>query len=230
MSFVKGDAMHTLDLGVTQDVCACALAEIVEHKAGWTRTLRVASLWQELRAWYRVSQAPSRLTRLTWETLQAKPGQPPRLRAKAAECRYLLPFVVEQCRPHRDTPHAQTRYRALWALLEVYQGCGDDPYDAASTAAACRRFLSHASALAQEATAQGSAYWRLRPKHHLMFHIFCHTAPQHGSPNSFWVYADERHVGLISSCARRRGGPHGLAAVATDVVQRYRASMREMPL
>ena len=49
--------------------------------------------------------------------------------------------------------------------------------------------------------------FHLRPKCHLLHHLACDDVQVHGSPSSFWCYADESYVGRVKLIAVRTKHP-----------------------
>ena len=88
------DWLHCADLGVSQTILGNVLFEALDILwPGLTHKEQIQGLWMKMKTWYSKQDPPSRLDGLTYEMLKL-PGKGPKLRSKAAECRYLLPFGV----------------------------------------------------------------------------------------------------------------------------------------
>ena len=92
-----------MDLGVSPLIMGSLFFELISSSLAMkclvigvvalsTQAERVAALWQCLRAWYSENKQPSMLNNLTKEMISN--DQKVKLRAKAGECRYLVPFCV----------------------------------------------------------------------------------------------------------------------------------------
>ena len=122
-----------------------------------------------MQAWYKDAKPPSRLDSLTVEMLKL-PGKPPKLRSKAGECRYLLPFAAQVASEYNDgTVHRSTVDLLMQNLLEISACISVEPYDHHRASAACDRMCSLYAALETVALAQNdSASWRIKPKLHMI--------------------------------------------------------------
>ena len=170
------DWLHTVDLGVVADALGQLFDEIIELLPGANRKERVNSLWQRVRAFYKEFRPPSELQALTPEMVKA-PGQPAKLRAKAAQCRYLLPFGAALAKEFSGgSEHRATVSNLMQYLLEVTVCISTEPYDASRASAACRKFCLLYSALEKEALQNNnSSSWRCKPKLHLFQELIEYT-------------------------------------------------------
>ena len=133
-----------------------------------TKAERIAALWKCLRAWYKEYKQPSMLDNLTKEIIYNE--KKIKLRAKAAECRYLVPFCVYITNKVR---HLSARWMTVaWLFQYLYQlqmmVSGLSEWDAQEAGKLCRQFCSLLQALNREAEQDGSKTWPLKPKVHLM--------------------------------------------------------------
>ena len=157
------DVLHTCDLGITQDVCGNALFEIAGELGG-SRADAVSALWASLRLYYKEFKPPCQLSALTVE-MMVRPTKQPRLRAKGAEIRHLLPWVVLLCHEHSSGDHNEVRRCMVSALFDFYQAMAADTWDPTSAKASGFRFLQLYKSLSDES---GGERWLLRPKSHLL--------------------------------------------------------------
>jgi hypothetical protein len=173
------DWMHIMDLGVSPVVMGSLFFELISSSVAMqclvvgvvalsTQAQRIAALWQCLRAWYREHKQPSMLDNLTkemiWNDSKVK------LRAKAAECRYLVPFCVYITSKVR---HLDTHWMTVaWLFQYLYKlqmmVSGSAEWDAKEAGELCKQFCSLLEALNREAEQQEKATWPLKPKLHLM--------------------------------------------------------------
>jgi hypothetical protein len=152
-------------------------------------------------------------------------GKCPKLRSKAAECRYLVPF----CAWLSDKFKAFNQHFAAIAGMFFYlhqlqmMVSGSEPWVASSAADACRLFCSLYAALSAEAKAAGKDRWRIKPKLHLLQEMLEVDVFLHGNPSEFWNYRDESFVGFWAGAAHRRGGPNLVATTTRRFLDRFRA-------
>lgn len=224
LKYILIDWLHAVDLGVSQTVIGNLFNEVCELLPGSTRKDRVNALWLKLKGWYQQSQPPSKLDGLTPEMIK-QPGKKPKLRSKAGECRYLIPFAASLAREFDDgSVHRNAVNMLLQNLLEVSLCISADPYDAKKAADACTRLCRLHVALEQISKAKGDDLgWSCKPKLHMMEELICFVGPEFGSPRNFWTYQDESWGGWLANAATRRGGPKFAATCALNLLRRYRA-------
>jgi hypothetical protein len=218
------DWLHAVDLGVSQLALGNTFNEIIELFPGRARSDRVTSFFQEMKAWYKEARPPSQLQTLTPEMVKL-PGQPPKLRSKAGECRYLVPFGALIAERFNDgNPHRHKVSQLMSHLLVVQTCISNEPYNDQLASSACVKFCQLYASLEEEALAQGDELsWRCKPKLHMFQELIEFLGPEAGSPRHFWTYQDESWGGWLSKTATRRGGPKLAAATALNMLRRYRA-------
>jgi hypothetical protein len=218
------DWLHAVDLGVSQQVLGNLFHEVVEIIDGATRKDRVLSLFAQIKAWYKEASPPSQFQALTPEMIKL-PGKSPKLRSKAGECRYLVPFAAALAHTHDDgTSHRHKVSRLLSCLLDVQLCISCDPYDAQQASSSCREFCQIYVSLEQDALSSGDELsWRCKPKLHMFQELIEYLGPEAGSPRDFWTYQDESWGGWLAQAATRRGGPKFAATCALNLIRRYRA-------
>ena len=233
ISCVVLDWLHIVDLGVGADVLGCLFWELITTNGlltGANKAERLGDLWTRLRLFYKVHKPPCVLDNLTESMIKKEgKGSKPKLRAKGAECRYLLLFGVElssafaRCGVHWATVHEM--FNQLYWLQKSISTL---PYDAESAAAFCRRFCILYSTLSKEATANNkSLLWQLKPKLHLLQEMVEYLSQEHGSPRHFWCYRDESWCGFWARSSKRRGGANTVDTTAERFLNRYRALMED---
>lgn len=222
------DWLHTCDLGVGADALGNVFHEVVQLLPGANRDRQVACLWQRMLAYYKEHKPTSRLQALTPAMIKAQ-GKGPKLRAKAAECRHLLPFGAALAQEFNDgSLHRSTVATMMANLLEVAKCIGEKPYDAVKAASHCRQFCLLYVALEKEATAQGKdKAWRCKPKLHLFQEMVEFTGLDRGSPSNFWTYLDESWGGWLAKAGHRRGGAFSAGQTAANLLQRFRLTVSD---
>jgi hypothetical protein len=228
LNYVCIDVLHALDLGVTQDAVGNILYAYIQSGlvVGRTFEARVRQVWLQLLAHYKQFRTPNRLQNLTVEMVR-KQGKPPKLRAKGAETKGVVPFAVEvamEMHAKLQTHVSLTMVQCISALLDFYMLLTCPDWHAEAAGAACRKFCTLYGALNKNACRQGDELsWRIKPKMHLFIELAEFPAPLLGNPSNFWAYADEDFVGWIAQLAASRGGPSAASTTARKTLERYAA-------
>ncbi len=237
LQYVAVDVLHTADLGVSALALGSLFAELLrEVQWGRHKEQRLQRLNAELKAWYQENPQPSQLQQLS-ESAIREAGKPPQLKAKGAECRYLVPFAAVLARqvfaesPSFSAEHYASRAACLSALQRFYESLQAEPWEPGVAAAAGTAFLQHYGQLhdnvrglrarqgAREVRRDAEA-WAIKPKHHLFAHLVQRAGVQLGSPKLYWTYADEDFMGLVA----------GMAAAAPDARTVAQNVLRRMHL
>jgi hypothetical protein len=222
------DWLHVMDLGVSQDILGCFFWELIVNAnllAGATQDARLKSLWTTLRSWYATAKAPCRLDHLTKEMIRRGSGKP-KLRAKGAETRYVVPFAASLARSFvAVNEHMRTVAHLLLQLLLLQLLCsGTAEWNHALACEVCQKLVDLYQALSLEAEAAGMDYmWSLKPKVHLMIEMIQYLSYYHGVPSEFWYYRDESFCGYWAKASHRRGGANNPATTVERFLQRYLA-------
>ena len=149
---------------------------------------------------------------LAWLTfLQIKAsGKPPKLKAKASECRHLLeciPHMFQVYLPPKST-HDETRLNMLVHYRDMYRHLVDwtpeNPLQF-EVARAGRRAMILYGELAAESYAAGNGlaltFWRPTPKFHMFWECLETQVSVARSPLECWCYLDESMIGDITHVA-----------------------------
>jgi hypothetical protein len=228
LDYVAIDWLHTVDLGVSQDILGNVFCEFMATQGG-NKSQQLKTLWQRIRQYYQEVKPSSQLDGLTWDMVQST-GKSPKLKAKGGETRYLVPLAAElaqECLAARPCSHSEAVSQLVQLLLDLYHCVGRTPFDAAQGALLSRRLCVLYQALAQEAQAQGKPAWVQKPKLHLLQELMEYSTVDLGSPQNFWTYKDESWVGWLGKAAHRRGGADTPVCAATRALSRYRALASE---
>ena len=220
------DWMHCVDLGVAQDLIGNLFHEVQRQLPGTTMDARMSVLLQRLKVYYQtLPPSASRLNTLTCEMIK-QPNKGPKLRAKAAETRHLIPFCAALAREFCGLDaHGRTRAGLFEHLHTLATHVAAHVYDHAAAIVSCRRVCALATALEAEMLRQDprSKRWRVKPKLHLLQEMIEFTAPDRGSPSEFWTYYDESWCGWLSRTGHSRGGPFVPERHAERLLHRFRA-------
>lgn len=215
-SCFKPDWLHVVDLGIACDFLGNLLLLVSSKFEGGSHKARVAAMWRHLQGWYRAHGVASPLQHLTSTMLQSSSTQPPKLRAKAAQARALVPYAstVADSRLGGNVIE-ETAASMAKELVSCYECLSPSAFDHKKLATHCRRFCLLAVAMERH---HDGVLWRCKPKLHLFqelaeFHVDC--------PSLFWTYRDEDFGGSIAQLARKRGGAKTPWAISKSVLDRH---------
>ena len=186
------DWMHDADMGVIPaeigEIWWSLLPRLAtDRRFGRVRPSGLKALKGRLRRWYRAHKTKSQIpvNRLTLRKIKGAKSPHPKLKAKAAQARYLVPFTL-----------------ALADEFRMGEGeFGEERYQSIS-------FLSRICELANQKELSGEELvnWRLWSAYHMYFYARCefHIYPKHhwfmhfpaqiersGVPRGSWVYSEE---------------------------------------
>lgn len=222
------DWLHIVDLGVGADIIGNYFYDLLTVPgviAGRSQEDRLTTLWSTLKEWYKQARPASQLDHLTKEMVRAD-GKKPKLRAKGAECRYLVPFAAGLARTHASfNLHFRTVAGVLKRLLDLQMMVsGASEWNYSEACSCCVELMVLYSALAAEAVHVGrEKCWQLKPKFHLLQEMIEYQSAVTGNPSEFWCYRDESWCGWWAKASHRRGGPNFAATTARRLLDRYRA-------
>lgn len=218
------DWLHTADLGVAADFAGNVIFLLAHrHFGGSSFEEGLAAVWMDLRKWYNTTKAENQFGSITPTMVRAKATKSPKLKGKAGEIRYLVPWLKDVtqrlfARASHSSEEATVREAAV-QLDICYQCLSPALFDAAALKTACRRFLLLYVAL-EQAVGEEEHRWRYKPK----FHLFQHCCESTLSPPSlYWTYTDETWGGKIAQMGRRRGGKKAALSLSSNVLTKFRA-------
>ena len=161
----------------------------------------IAALNQELDTWHKTNKASSPIQgRLTKDRVRTSNNWP-KLKAKAAATRHVIPFCLELAQKHLDRRRIALcqQLHSLYLLMDT-QGMFLDEAAKRRVPVLGRQLCSLFAALSTEAFEAGRVAWKMTPKVHLMMHL-CEWQSQTMNPRFFWVYSDEDLVGKMVEVA-----------------------------
>mgnify|MGYP007018355561 CR=1 FL=1 len=214
----RPDWLHVVDLGVASDFLGNFLLHVCSKLEGNSHKERVGQLWQHIQSWYGEFQVENRLQNLVPTMLRKSGSVPPKLRAKAAQARALVPFAVMAAdrflQPEAGFVDAMAEGMAI-ELNGCYSALSVKDFNHQKLAYHCRRFCILAVKLEAE---HDGVLWRCKPKLHLFqelceFHFDC--------PSLYWTYRDEDFGGSMAQLAKRRGGPTRPGVASKAVLDRF---------
>ena len=211
------DWLHTADLGITANFLGNLFWETLNRLPGESQKEKCSFLFAEIQKYYKEQKISSRLDNLTLSML-CQPGKQPKLRGKAAECRYLVPFaklLVSTYFNDESNQYDKTIYKATMALSSCYDCLSAEKFDQLQLARSSREFALLAVALE---TFANSNKWKVKPKLHL-FQEMCECS--NSQPSTCWTYRDEDFGGSMAATSKRRGGPVSHGSLATSILTKF---------
>ena len=203
----KIDFLHCSDLGVCSDFIGNVMQYLIDHKIPGPSALeRCGHLYREIDAFYKANSVEDRMPCLKPSMLKKTAGSPPKLRAKAAEARSLVPFVVLACEKYLD-PADQVELTITQAAMQLntaYSCLSPSLWNPDHFEAAVHKFALLYQVL--EAHVSDNCHWRIKPKLHLLLEL----ARTRVNPSLSWTYRDEGFGGTLALLAKRRGGEFSL--------------------
>ena len=226
VDMVMIDWLHTMDLGVIADVLGNVFWDLLPFLGTGTQEERVKYLWSLAKHYYKQASVPVRLDNLTLEMIKAR-GKPPKLRGRAAQVRYLLPFAAQMAEMFADeSEHCRTLAIVTDTLLQLTLLNQTTPYQHEAAAGLSRQLALLLTGLEAEALLQGNdCNWRTKPKLHLMQELIEYQCFYSGAPCQYWTYTDESWGGWLAKAGMRRGGKKTAPLVGLNVINRFRYMM-----
>ena len=220
------DWLHCVELGISQDAAGNVLWQAI-HKAGFlpgaSREARLTHLNGMLRA-FNAELKPSNPIQLLTENMIKRAGKSPKLKSKGAESRGLR-LWIKQLAERLVQHHPSEAHIRMLCCIDALVACSSfvdrEPFDLGEFQRTGDAHLEHYAWLSQHFADED--LWRYKPKHHQFFHLLHTVAPKHGSPNTYWCWADESLGGQFAKAALRRGGKASPSITSLRLMQRVAA-------
>ena len=212
------DWLHAADQGILLHFLAGLFKFCLSKYPGASQQERCKALFVDIKLFYRASAAESRLDNLTLSMLGEGGNKPPKLRARAAESRGLVPFAVELATRFLDEGDEleSTLKHCTLHLEQCYKNLSPAVFSAASLRENSRKFCLLYVAL--EGMFDNKTKWHVTPKLHL-FQELCETMDS--CPSLTWTYRDEDAGGTAMQISRRRGGANTVTNTASSLLHRF---------
>ena len=221
---IKIDWLHVADLGVAPELLGNTIWHLVQHKKvpGHSQADRLKWIFADMQAFYKTNNVESQLPQLTKDMVWKSKGSGPKLRAKAAEARALVPWAAKIAQERLDLtlPTDMAICNAAAELLGCYQCLEGSSFAQPKLANASRRFALLLLSLNQSTREQ---LWRFKPKHHLFQELAEYAT---SCPTMNWTYRDEDFGGTLANLARSRGGANTPNGVSNTVLNFFKAKHR----
>ena len=213
----KPDWLHVCDLGVASDFLGNFLFLLSSKFPGETHTARVAAMWRHIQEWYKTHKVENRLDNLYPTMLKKNANAPPKLRAKGAQAKGLVPYAPFATDSFLTGPGDIEAAVSSMAreLAAAYECLSVERFDHERLAGHSRRFCGIAVAMERR---HDGILWRCKPKLHL-FQELAEFFPD--CPSLFWTYRDEDFGGSMAQLARRRGGASNPGVLSKSLLERH---------
>lgn len=219
------DVLHALDLGLSQDIVGNVLYESLgPYAIGRNKTLQLEDLMRKLKNHYSRMKTNNRIDKLTMDMIR-KTGKAPKLRARGAETRYIIPFALEiaiAMVAANVGEHWRKTHACVSALMDFSMCLGLQPFPLEKAKDALMNACSHYVDLAVKALRQNKNAWRMKPKIHLVMELALFQMDELSDPMTYWCYKDENFVGLVADIGAIRGGGGSAATSPKRIVERMR--------
>ena len=114
----------------------------------------------------------------------------------------------------------QTIIACAEELLKAYAVLSSDAFQPGAMNDPCTKFCLLYGSVEQ----RDACLWIVKPK----FHQFQEIAQSDSNPSKTWCHREEDFGGFLAQTSTRRGGLNGPKAVATAVLQKFRAKSRPL--
>ena len=204
---VSIDVLHACDLGFAAHVLGnvfflCCRLKVFDPG---NMEKNIEGLDKAMRQWYseHTVEVSTRIKgKLTRDRVKTSGGWP-KLKAKGAMSRHVVPFALELARSHLDAKVvAVCQQLCSFYQLLATQGMFLDATAKSSLPVLGRRMCGLFAQLSAEALANRQRAWKMTPKVHLMMHLCEWQAPSLGNPRFWWTYSDEDLVGSMVEAAK----------------------------
>lgn len=213
----KIDWLHTVDLGVACDLLGNLLWMILPKMPAGNRREKVTQLFLEIKQLYTDFRSEARLDNLTELMLRKDATSSPKLRAKAAEARAMVP--VARALAERYLSEDDAAEQAARKCAEHLDEC----YACLSRSTRDTNLPKHGRSfcllyVALEEAFQDQGLWKVKPKMHLFQEL---VELSSGRPSSTWTYRDEDFGGSLALMARSRGGANNPPRTAQMILTKF---------
>ena len=230
------DVLHTLALGVAQQVVGSTLWLLVYRTMPGSAKHNLQSVWDHIHEYYRRCSPSTRIRKLTLSMFLPSPKSHkknyPCMTTKGKETEGLVGAVLwiwhQYC--SEDDAHDASVSCVLACLDRIFflsRKVGSALHLAQGEAAEIRSSLDslllHYTALGNRAAAQGDMLWNVTPKFHIAWHWAWQTQFLH--PHASACYVDESFVGVIAKICKSSTNGVKLDRAASAVFAKYSRAM-----
>ena len=211
------DWMHMCDLGVAQACIGNILWEVFLRLGGQIsqENPTMTRIMNYLADAAHDMGCPMPFSRLTLGMIRGSDLRP-RLKAKAAKTRALVPILLRMLAMHFP-PEGDRQLRVYKCLEYLSKAYHELEHWTAGSAGRLEGFvrrhilLYHSLAVGSVRANPRFLCWRWDPKHHMILHLASEQARRMGNPRNWWCYMDEGSIGIAVRIAES-SHPSTLAA------------------
>ena len=220
LAMVQLDWLHIADIGITLELLGSVFFYVIGHKLPGNQAAACKELFSLMKAYYDTNSVASQLTEVKPSTLKSQ-GKPfPKLRAKGADSRALVPFCQQLCVSLMDPriPLEKLLLEAATHLRNCYKQLHSEQYNPRVLAQEAHIFATSYVEANRVAGLAGKNLCKVKPKLHLFCEL-CYCCKS--NPSSSWCYRDEDYAGKAAVAAARKGGKNSVKALATSYFTRW---------
>ncbi|CAE7307171.1 unnamed protein product [Symbiodinium sp. CCMP2592] len=217
---IRLDWLHIMDLGCAADAAGNVLYHLQSKMPGSNITKRTGELYKEISQEYKnQGVASDRLATLTETMYRKEAGKAPKLKAKGAETRKLIPILDAVCRKFLDSSGDldSAVLACISLLLACYAALDVEPYDPSLMEREVKRFALQYVSLRDHFG--DNIAWRVKPKLHLLLHL----SQSPTCPKDIWCYRDEDFGGATAAMVRAKGGHNTPGNSSQLVLDKFKA-------
>ncbi|CAE7224502.1 unnamed protein product [Symbiodinium sp. CCMP2592] len=221
------DWLHIVDIGVALEFQGSLFHYVCLKKLRGNLQVACREVFFMIKEYYSANNVGSQLGELKPTMLKGKGKPYPKLRAKAAESRALVPFseILAQAVLVPEEPFDNMLMKAASSFARCYDQLSKDSFQPATLAQEAFEFASRYVDLNKEAERLGMKLFKIKPKLHMFLEFsYCCTC----SPSANWCYRDEDFAGKVAMAAFPRGGANTVRALAESYFLRWK-SMYAVP-
>lgn len=232
---VHCDILHTVSLGVAQQVAGNVLFYMIWHIFQGPFKRRLQKVWVEIEDFYNSTPGAQRIRRLTWamflpQVTAPKKHYPVISKLKAKETEWLaraLQWVWAQYTDKEDDVQVHITL-VLNYLVEIYDHCTSaglffTAEQALSFQQACNNLMVHWQHLSRWALNSGFKLFNITPKWHYLAHVAEQALYLH--PRCGWTFSDESFVGKVALLARASTGGIAVDTLCDIIAKKYTRGM-----
>ncbi|CAE6920995.1 unnamed protein product [Symbiodinium sp. KB8] len=217
---IRLDWLHIMDLGCAADAAGNVLWLLQSKLPGPNIAKRVGEVFTEILEEYKNQGVTSdRLATLTETMFRKDAASAPKVKAKGAETRKLIPILGALCRKLLDSTREldSAVVACMSLLLQCCAALDVEPYDPNLMEREVRRFALQYVSLRDYYS--DNITWRVKPKLHLLLHL----SQSSTCPKDTWCYRDEDFGGATATMVRAKGGHNTPGNSSQVVLDKFKA-------
>ena len=195
---IAPDLLHVWHLGVGRDLAASTIAFMLSEQLvfqGSTVDERLANATLQLKTWAQTKQLGLKLKKLSRSKLGMAKQAYPELKSNGYDTYIVVEWLLSICNSnHGLLPREMST--ALWCASHVLSLLNSAPHYLSQEEQTNKEFFGQLFMkcyvkLAKDSLRERKRLWRLRPKLHILHHIFRSCPPSRLNPNKYSTWVDE---------------------------------------